>query len=150
MNEQEKESFQPLAALLGALVPGLGHWHLGEPRRAARICAGVLGLFFGGMLIGGVDVVDSREDFWWFLGQAPVGPIAFAADWAHQNRLKASDPRETDGAEWFERNSPRRIKSIGHLNEIGSLYATIAGMMNLVCIIDAGWHRPRRRREGSL
>jgi hypothetical protein len=140
------EEFQPAAAVLAALVPGLGHAYLGEPRRGMLIAGGVLGMFLGGLVIGGIDVVDRKEDFWWFVGQSPVGPLAFAVDWVHQNRLKQHDPPAHAGKEWFEHNTPSRTKSLGHLNEIGSLYATIAGMMNLVCIIDAAWHAPRRRR----
>lgn len=144
------ERFQPVAALLAALVPGLGHVYLGEARRGRLIAGGVLGMFLGGLVIGGIDVVDSREDVWWFVGQAPVGPLAFGVDWVHQNRLKANDPPSHAGREWFESNRPLRTKSLGHLNEIGSLFATIAGMMNLVAIIDAGWHTAaRRRRRGA-
>ncbi|MEC9372482.1 MAG: DUF6677 family protein [Planctomycetota bacterium] len=142
-----RETFQPGAGALAFLIPGLGHIALGEAKRGFMIMIGVFGLFIGGMLIGGIDVIDSREDRWWFVGQAFVGPAAFGVDWIHQNRLKAGDPPPTAGAEWFETNEPRRIKSLGHVNEIGSLYATIAGMLNAICIIDAGWHAPRRRRR---
>ncbi len=38
-------------------------------------------------------------------------------------------------------------KSLGRVNELGTLFCTIAGMLNLICIIDAGY-RPSRRREG--
>ena len=64
----------------------------GERLRGVLIAVGVLGLFFGGMLIGGIDVIDSREDRVWFFGQALVGPTAFAVDWAHQTQFKVIDP----------------------------------------------------------
>src|SRR5690606_39442388 len=84
-----RERLDLLAGLLAAAVPGAGHIYLGEARRGVLAAIGVLGLFFGGMLLGGVDVIDSREDRLWFYGQALVGPIAFGVDWYHQNRLKA-------------------------------------------------------------
>jgi len=62
-----------VAGVLAAVLPGLGHLYLGQARRAAYAAAAVLGLFFGGLLIGGIDVVDAREDKWWFVGQAFVG-----------------------------------------------------------------------------
>jgi len=138
--ERQSETFQPVAGVLAFLLPGLGHAFLGEPRRAVLIGAGVLGLFLGGLLIGGVDVVDSREDRWWFIGQAPVGPIAFLVDWVHQSQLKVDDPPPAAEADYFQGQTPIRVKSLAHANEIGSLFATIAGMLNAIAIIDAAWH----------
>src|SRR5207244_3626162 len=76
-----RDGFEPAAGVLACVFPGLGHWVLGERWRAMAIAAGVLGLFFGGMLIGGIDVVDSREDTIWFVGEALVGPVAFGVDY---------------------------------------------------------------------
>lgn len=145
-----RETLQMPAGVLAFLLPGAGHLYLGEKKRAIAIMVGVLSLFFGGILIGGVDVVDREEDFWWFLPQAAVGPIAFTVDFVHQRHLKLNDPPANETAEWFIDNPPRRIKSLGHLNEIGSLYATIAGMLNAICIIDALWHAPPRRRRTGV
>ena len=78
-----------MAGVAGLLLPGLGHIVLGQPRRAAAIMVGVLGLFFGGLLLGGIDTVDSREDRLWFYVHALNGPLAFAADWVNQNQFKA-------------------------------------------------------------
>ena len=49
---QGRERFDPVGAVLACLFPGLGHYYLGEKGRALCIAAGVLSLFFGGMLIG--------------------------------------------------------------------------------------------------
>lgn len=151
----ERESAQPVAGLLAVALPGLGHAALGEARRGLLIGAGVLGLFIGGLLIGGVDAVDSREDRLWFLAQVWVGPVAVWVDYAHQNLLKIEDERGV-------RRTPDPVgpngeraaysKSIGRINEIGALYCALAGLLNLIAIIDASWHTPRRRRghEGGI
>jgi TM2 domain-containing membrane protein YozV len=169
------QSIQPIAAVLAFLFPGAGHFYLGHHRRAYLIALGILGLFFGGMLIGGVDVVDRKEDFVWFLGEALVGPVAFGVDAYHQNMLKAYDPdspmqsvpvakrsahpdeaRTTERRDVFDKvtkkttsvdypvfrpakpgERPPNSKSIGRVNELGTLFCTIAGMLNLICIIDA-------------
>lgn len=145
----QEETLQPVAGALAVLFPGLGHVSLGEARRGVLIMVGVLGLFFGGLLIGGIDVVDRKEDFWWFVGQAGVGPVAFAVDWAHQSRFKVEDNRGGRRSALPDENPPN-TKSLGHVNEIGALYAAVAGMLNLICVIDAVWHTPRRRaREGG-
>jgi len=79
-----------LAGILAVLFPGAGHFFiLRERRRGILAAVGVLGLFFGGMLIGGIDVVDREEDKYWFLGQALTGPLAFAVNAVHQNTFKA-------------------------------------------------------------
>ncbi len=147
--------------MAAVVLPGLGHFIGGERLRGVLIAVGVLGLFFGGMLIGGIDVIDSREDRVWFFGQALVGPTAFAVDWAHQTQFKVIDPatrqlrtaypdegRDAGGVA-TSGGTPPNIKSINKVNDIGTLYATIAGMLNLICILDAGWP-PRRRHNPAV
>lgn len=144
MTHPANESFQPLPAALALLLPGLGHAALGQTRRAVLIGASVLSLFAGGVLIGGIDSIDRREDQWWFLGQAFVGPTAFAVDAYHQS-LKVKDPATGALRAPNPDENPGYEKSLGRVNEIGSLFATIAGLLNLIAILDAAWHAPRRR-----
>lgn len=156
-----EETFQPVALVLAALFPGAGHIYLGEVKRGVLIAAGVLGLFVGGLLIGGIGVVDRRDNFIWFMGQALVGPIAFGVDTAHQSmfkvvdgggRLRPAGPDEGRGdqGQVVYGGTPPYIRSLGRVNELGTLFATIAGMMNLICIIDAAFYAPRgRRRHGG-
>lgn len=37
---------------------------------------------------------------------------------------------------------PPNMKSVGRMNELGTLFITIAGMLNLIVILDAFFHRP--------
>src|SRR5262245_19326155 len=150
------DGFEPMAALLAYAFPGLGHFVLGERARARAIAAGILGLFFGGLLIGGIDAVDRKEDTIWFAGQALVGPLAFGVDYYHQNFLKVDDqvklrtanPGETRGpggrvAQAAPGQPPPNSKSLGRMNELGTLFCTIAGMLNLIVVIDALFHTKR-------
>ena len=172
--DRPRERLDLVAGLVAAAIPGAGHIYLGEVRRGVLAAVGVLGLFFGGMLLGGIDVIDRREDRWWFFGQALVGPLAFGVDWYHQNHLKAY-PWEPGGAvhprvfletrptslnpgehreigqitvdgrqltlplrrEAKPGEGPPSSKSIGRMNELGTLFATIAGMLNLIVFLDA-------------
>lgn len=157
-------SFAPVAGLLALLIPGMGHALLGMRVRGSRIAAGVFGLFALGLVIGGLDVVDSAEDRWWYMGQALVGPTAWAADYAHQSWFKHA-ARDSDGPrkakptevvtsdgriEYGGADAPRpaMTKSLGRVNEIGSLACALAGLMNLIAIIDAAFPPLRRRSEG--
>jgi hypothetical protein len=139
--------FTPSAAILAWLWPGLGHIHLGERKRGFLVMFGVLFIFLGGVLIGGVDVVDRKDDRLWFLAQVLCGPIAVAADIANQKLVK---PMPGDWVDRYEKGDPdiaRRLrrKSLGHVNEMGTLYCALAGLMNLVVILDALQPQPRRR-----
>ncbi|MGD9690497.1 MAG: DUF6677 family protein [Phycisphaerales bacterium] len=160
------ESFQPVAAILACALPGAGQWYLGYRARGVCAAIGVLGLFFGGLLIGGLNCVDSRENRVWFIGQALTGPVAFITDGVHQRYFKGSSPtganagravtpgpdetivtdssgqrrlaRITDGS------APPIVRSFGRPNELGVLFGAIAGMLNLICVIDAAWSRAAR------
>ncbi len=190
--------FNLLAGVAAAVFPGAGHWVLGERKRAGLVATGVLGLFFGGILIGGIDVIDSREDRVWFFGQALVGPIAFGVDRVHQGMFKgvpgsqvfegspagpwrtteqglemgraltrSAHPNEirevvpvtvetrTGSTRVVEvpvlrarkaeaAGGPPSIKSLSKVNELGTLFATIAGMLNVIVIVDAAL--PGRRK----
>ncbi len=170
------ERFEPIAGLLALFLPGAGHFFLGERARAGLIAAGVLGLFIGGLLIGGIDAVDSKEDPIWFVGQALVGPITFAVDYYHQEHLKIRQPGSphdvalhggvlTRGTHYRTAKPdeardptglpaargpgirPPNSKSLGRMNELGTLYITIAGMLNLIVIIDAFYHARQAGRR---
>lgn len=163
------ERFSPVAGILAIAVPGLGHLYLREVKRGLLIALGVLGLFVGGLLIGGIDVIDSQEDRIWFLGEALVGPLAFGVDQLHQTRFKAfgrdADARshsivwrsgypgeqrqldaagrwEWDGSAAAEPEGPPNTKALGRMNELGTLFCAIAGMLNLIAFLDAFLHRP--------
>ena len=165
--EYEPIGFNPVAGLLAFLVPGAGHVFLGQTRRGVLIGAGVLVMFFGGMLVGGLAVVDSRsgrlENRISFFGQAAVGPVAIAVDRLHQSMFKgmdldtnkvralnpgevllgAGDPRNGRGFPVIATADPARgegppyVRSQGKVQEIGLLYTVIAGMLNLIVILDA-------------
>ncbi len=149
------------AGVLACILPGAGQFYRGERSRALMACVGILGLFLGGMLVGGIDVVDSEEDRIWFVGQAFVGPLAFGVNYAHQTRFKALDrdtrlrrsghPDEMRGSldldgdgtnepVWVPAQNgagPPNTKSVAKMNEIGTLAATLAGMLNFIVILDA-------------
>ena len=156
--------FNPVAGFAAIALPGLGHIVLGEHRRGVCIAIGVLGLVLTGLLVGGIDSVDRREDRVWFLGQALLGPVAFGIDYIHQNNFKAYDqdlltrdparalrsalPGEARGVNaeglpvWRAAepgDAKPSTKGVGRSNELGMLFVTIAGMLNLIVIIDAGF-----------
>lgn len=156
----EPPPFRPLGLVAACILPGLGHILNGEVKRGLCIGAGVLGLFFSGLLVGGISTIDSKEQRVWFFGQALVGPLSFGLDALHQAHFKVIDPvtkqlRSPYPGEGRDRvtgyavtpGTPPYTKSISKMNELGTLFSTVAGMLNFIVILDAGF--PSRRQTGK-
>lgn len=134
---------------MGWLVPGLGQMWIGHVHRGIYAMVGVIGLFLGGVLIGGVGVVDRKDNGLWFMAQAGAGPVAFAADWANTAWVKTGTvgemleaptplvPRSTGSA-------VSSLRSVTSSHEVAILYCSMAGLMNIVVLLDA-LVRPRHQ-----
>ncbi len=120
----------PVIALATWVLPGSGYWLIGQRARGLTIGITIIILFILGLLIGGVRVVDPPPNAFsnpvnaitqkpWFVGQILAGPITL---------LSASIGK---GEEYYASHS--------RVNEIGTLYTAIAGMLNLLAIIDAAY-----------
>ena len=57
-HRQTLDQWNPAAAFFTWLLPGLGHWMLGHRRRAVILGGAILLLWLGGLLIGGIGVID--------------------------------------------------------------------------------------------
>jgi hypothetical protein len=146
--------FHPLEALAGWLIPGLGHIILGQVARGLIVMAAVVGLWLGGMLIGGIGVIDSQSPpearnqppkaSLWFFGQALVGP-SLGVNWFVQsvNSRNRSEGQFSPAPE----EHPVYDPSLGHPNELGTLYTALAGMLNLLAILDVAYCDAEARRR---
>jgi hypothetical protein len=159
MSENPPRTYNPGAAILGWLLPGLGHISLGHTRRGLLIMAGTLYLFLAGILVGGIDVVDRRDDRLWFYAQAGCGPIAFVADFANQSLLKTGRVGRLVSPTGVVTPVPgpggvitlgpgvvNEYTGIAHVNEFGTLFCGLAGLLNIAVVLDA-LSRPRRQPE---
>jgi len=131
MASQSSSSVPPaIVAFATWVVPGSGYWLIGQRGRALTVGITIMILFILGLLIGGVRVVDvppgvlsspvnavSQKP--WFVGQILAGPITL---------ISSSIGK---GTEYYV--------SHARLNEIGTLYTAVAGMLNLLAIIDAAY-----------
>ena len=135
-SQMGKQHYRPGAALLGWILPGLGHVFIGQRTRGVLIMCGVFFLIAFGLLIGGLDTVDMKRDQLWFMAQAGNGPVAFILDFFNQSLLKSAS------AEY-----QASMTSLGNLNSIGTLYIALAGLMNIVVILDA-FAGPDRANDG--
>jgi len=104
----------------------MGQLSLGQKRRGYLVMFGVLFLVLCGVLVGGIDAVDHKQDFLWFIAQIWCGPIVIVVDLLNQ---------------WFIAPLPVEEKAtlvgLSHANEIGILFIAMAGLMNFVAMLDA-------------
>lgn len=151
MATEQVRSFvpSPFAVLLAWLMPGLGHWVLGERVRAVIFFVVINATFWGGVAIGGVrTTVTASENGAWIAAQLCAGPQSLAALYLsrQQDRLAQTERRQIVKAPWPS-------------SSIAVVYSGVAGLLNLLVIINAlvraesvASADPQRpiRREGVL
>lgn len=134
-------------------VPGLGHFLIGEKKRGAIFFVCISMLWFGGLLIGGPSVID------WYSQSVPIvrkGQYGlfqtFAFEMVRTRYMQPVPP----GMSTDEISRPGRIAyrpSLNRLEEQGVLYASVAGLLNILLIIDVvhrgGGGPTREEREPS-
>jgi hypothetical protein len=160
-----------LVAAAGWALPGAGYWLIGQRARGVVIGATILVLFLLGVLISGVRVIDvpgydlagqrvranraghritPKSPQWdgsrwiltsgrgvlsevaskpWFIPQLVTGPITIVTAVASVQAAERGIPRVH-----------------ARLADIGTLYTAIAGMLNLMAIIDSA-HRAAHRED---
>lgn len=110
-----------IAGILAWLVPGLGHWFIRQRARAAILFATITVTFWTGIAIGGVrNTVDPRERSLWFVAQLFTGSHALGAWGLHQVAARSDTPP----GPYFS-------------SEVGVHYTGVAGLLNLLVILDA-------------
>ena len=103
--------------LLTWLVPGAGHWYLGQRWRAVTVFAGITLAFLTGIVIGGADTtVDLEGNTAWFFGQV----------WAGGYTLLTVAIGELSSAK----------SSYGKTLDLATIYTGIAGLLNILVILD--------------
>lgn len=101
---------------LAWLVPGAGHFLLDKKRQAAVIFGAILLTFLLGLYIGSVGIIDPIGARPWYAAQLMNSPaVALLA------RV----------------NIAGNYPVYGRPNEIGQIYTSIAGLLNLLCIVNA-------------
>ncbi len=126
----------PIVAMAAWLVPGLGYVLIGHRTRGITAGATIILLFFLGLFIGGAKVVEPCTSYSIqgilqkpaYVGQLLTGPIAIITA-----RIAAD---------------PSFATSHSRVNEIGTLYTAVAGMLNLLVIIDVS-NRASSPREAK-
>ena len=102
-------------ALAGWFVPGLGHVLQGRRARGVVAFVLVVGLFLLGRALAEGTHLDRTRHFYYWAGQALLGPVAFAVEFVHGH------PRMVERAPYAD---------------AGVVLASIAGMLNVLLLLD--------------
>ena len=132
------------AAFAGWLLPGLGHLLTGHLARGLTLGITLGTLWLGGLLIGGLSVVDRQGDPAWFLGQALLAP-SLAADHYRGARVAEHRAKQPPGR-MVPADAPPFEPSFGRARELGTLYTSLAGLLNLLAMLDVVYRPSPRRR----
>ena len=130
----------PVAALVLAwAIPGAGHAYAGRWGKAALFFGCITGLLLAGMLIGGGTVIIHRDtqghiELWWMAQMGAGGPTVALTPISEY----LADPARAGPDIYANR-----------FREVGTLYAAVAGFLNVLVMMDAyvKLAYPHRKRD---
>lgn len=116
----------PIAGILAWVVPGLGHIYLGERNRGLILLVTISLTFWSGVAIGGVGAtVNPREQRLWFMAQSLTGGQALVAyTLSNREMAKSKVGNSVVLSHWLAA-------------DVGRHYSGVAGLLNLLVILDA-------------
>ena len=118
--------FLLIVGLLAWLVPGGGHFVLKERKHAFIIFVTIVLTFCTGLYIGSIGVINPVGAKPWYVAQIMNSPAVAAL-----GHLTATGDYPV----------------YGRPNEIGQIYTSIAGLLNLLCIVNAVYWAHLRKTE---
>ena len=131
----ERSASGALAAVLAWIVPGLGHWLLGERRRGVIFFIVITVTFWAGVAVGGVrTTIAPKENGAWIAAQMCAGPQALGALYWSNYRSQ---------------HYPDELKAGYPGSNISVVYAGVAGLLNLLIIIDTMARADARQASGQ-
>jgi hypothetical protein len=117
-----------LVGLTGWLLPGGGYFVLKETSRALIIFVTVVSIFVAGLYIGSIGVVDPVGAKLWYYVQMTNSPLVAILGY------------HTQGGGY---------PVFGRPNEMGQIYTSTSGLLNLLCIVNAVYMAYLRKTEGE-
>ncbi len=116
MQKQYYPFFLIIVTLAGWLIPGAGYMLLGEKKRAIIIFIAITLTFTIGIYIASIGVIDYVNAKAWFVAQVLNSPLVIILG----SISAASD-----------------YSIYGRTYDIGQIYTSIAGLLNLLCIVNS-------------
>ena len=118
--------FLIIVGLMGWFVPGAGHLVINEKKHAIIIFAAIALTFATGLYIGSIGIINPVGAKPWYIAQLMNSPAVAAIG----QLTRTGD-----------------YPVFGRPGEIGQIYTSIAGLLNLLCIVNAVYWAHLRRIE---
>jgi hypothetical protein len=116
-----KNVIPELVLLAGWLVPGLGHYYIGERRKALIFFAALTSGFIFGAAVSRLECLSFEEHYYAIVAQLGIGILTLPVVlYKHFTGLGATDPY-----------------TVNTLMDPGLLYTQVAGLLNLLVALDA-------------
>ncbi len=120
--------FLVVIGALAWLVPGAGHFALGERKRGVLIFVVLALTFVTGLYVGSIGVVDPVNARPWFAAQLMNSPAVLLVGDRVADAYRLAR----------QRNDPKLAYIVyGRAGEVGQIYTSIAGLLNLLCVVNA-------------
>ena len=129
MSRLSKENHAFILLIVGFvswLLPGAGYFLLKEKKRAIIIFVTIVATFCTGLYVGSIGVIGPVRAKPWYVAQIMNSPMVAVLGYL------------TAGEDYPVYSKP---------NEIGQIYTSIAGLLNLLCIVSAVYLAHLRRAE---
>ena len=105
-----------IVALASWLVPGAGYFLLKEKKRAVIVFVTIVLTFALGLYVGSIGVIDPVDAKLWYVLQIMASPLVAFVGYT---------------------SAGGGFSVYGRPGEIGQIYTSIAGLLNLLCIVSA-------------
>jgi hypothetical protein len=106
--------FLIFVALLSWFVPGAGYFWLKERKRAVIVFTTIAVTFWLGIYIGSIGVIDPVLAKTWYAAQIINSPAVALLGYAAASNFPV----------------------YGRPNEVGQIYTSVSGLLNLLCIVN--------------
>ena len=126
------------------LIPGGGYFVLGDDRRAWVVLVTIALTFVTGLYIGSIGVIDPVASKPWYVAQMMNSPAVLLignhvaqAQYAAQRAIGSAGSNPAARKQAIQNVERTVYRVYAKPNEIGQIFTSIAGLLNLLCIVNA-------------
>lgn len=132
-NPEKDVLFTVTVGLAAWCVPGAGYYLLKDRKRGILVCVTVVLTFLIGLSVGSIAVIDKIGAKPWYVAQVMNSPAVM---------IIGNHVAQTSNRAKHSRTERRPIEVLPYQvfarqAEIGQIYTSISGLLNLLCVVNA-------------
>ena len=117
-----------IVALAAWAIPGAGHVIIKERKRGIVIFVTITLTFLAGLYVSSIAVIDRVGAKPWYMAQMMTSPAVGLVGYVTENTVTVDE----------QTGEKKRVYvCYGRSLDVGQIYTSVAGMLNLLCIISA-------------